>query len=63
MSGEKETDTAKDHGPAETEAPNPVQAKRKCTDVLCLLLFIIAWGFWILLAIISFYGRVPRPMH
>ena len=47
------------YGEAEKEVPDILNANRKCRDVICLIIFILAWVAWIILAIMAFSDGCP----
>mmetsp|Transcript_2338 Transcript_2338/g.6220 ORF Transcript_2338/g.6220 Transcript_2338/m.6220 type:complete len:881 (+) Transcript_2338:94-2736(+) len=49
----------KNYGEPEKEMPDIINANRKCRDIFCLLLFIIAWVAWLILAIMAFTDGCP----
>ena len=51
------------YGEPEKEMPNIVDVNRKCRDVLCLLIFIIAWVAWIICAIMAFTDGCPNQCN
>mmetsp|Transcript_60527 Transcript_60527/g.143932 ORF Transcript_60527/g.143932 Transcript_60527/m.143932 type:complete len:950 (+) Transcript_60527:231-3080(+) len=47
------------YGAKETEIPGPTTAKRGCRDILCVIIFIVAWLAWIIIALMAFTDGCP----
>uniref|UniRef100_A0A7S4PPC4 Choline transporter-like protein n=1 Tax=Guillardia theta TaxID=55529 RepID=A0A7S4PPC4_GUITH len=47
-------------GDKETDVPSPETAKRSCRDLLCLIVFLLAWAVWIVLALMVFTDGCPN---
>ena len=49
----------KDLGEKETEVPDIDSVPRKPRDILCLLLFLVAWGAWLIVAMMAITDGCP----
>jgi len=47
------------HGEAETEIPDMDTIPRKPRDILCLLLFLVAWIGWVIVALMAITDGCP----
>mmetsp|Transcript_26387 Transcript_26387/g.59980 ORF Transcript_26387/g.59980 Transcript_26387/m.59980 type:complete len:916 (-) Transcript_26387:201-2948(-) len=54
------SDDEKKFGDKEQEVPSPETAKRGCRDLLCLIIFLLAWIIWIILALMVFTDGCPN---
>jgi len=57
--GEEDNENADKYGDKETEVPSVMDANRSCRDILCLLLFLVAWIGWIIVAAMAFSDGCP----
>ena len=51
------------HGEAETEIPDIDTIPRKPRDILCLLLFLVAWIGWVIVALMAITDGCPGEFH
>mmetsp|Transcript_58692 Transcript_58692/g.120049 ORF Transcript_58692/g.120049 Transcript_58692/m.120049 type:complete len:670 (-) Transcript_58692:2-2011(-) len=47
------------YGQKETENPSIMDVKRSCRDIFCLLLFLVCWLAWLIVAIMAFTDGCP----
>jgi hypothetical protein len=56
-------DDEKKYGDKETEIPGPANAKRGCRDILCVIIFLVAWLAWIILAAMAVTDGCPQDCN